>query len=475
MHAGTLKTLKTTHTISRRPVIDLATELIHSGVDVILDKWDLKEGHDSVAFMEKMVTDPSISKVILICDKVYASKADGRAGGVGTETQIISAEVYAKQSQDKFVAVIAEKDDEGKAFVPTYYRSRIYIDLSESDKYAQNFEKLLRWVFNKPLHVKPEIGSPPSYIIQPDIPALGTTTLAKRVIEGIKNDKGYVRGALDEYLSIFAEHIEKFRISINDNETEEKIVESIDSFTPSRNELTQVIATLLQYRDPVEHMPRIHRFFESLIPYLSRPSHIDHCNGIDFDNYKFIIHELFLYCIALILRGEHIESASYLLSQPYYVPENYDNGRHATVTYTVFRNHMESLEIRNRRLKSNRLSPRADLLEQRSKTAGLSFQHIMQADFVCFLRADLPNYDNTWWPETLLYASRQYGPFELFARAMSKKYLSRVLSLLGVDNISSIKEKIDGYATDRRSLPRWQGRTFSPATLLGLDRLGTMD
>ena len=43
-------------------VLDLATELRESGIDVILDKWDLKEGHDSVAFMEKMVTDPDISR-----------------------------------------------------------------------------------------------------------------------------------------------------------------------------------------------------------------------------------------------------------------------------------------------------------------------------------------------------------------------------------------------------------------------------
>jgi len=33
-------------------VIDLANELTESGVHVILDKWDLKEGHDSVAFMD---------------------------------------------------------------------------------------------------------------------------------------------------------------------------------------------------------------------------------------------------------------------------------------------------------------------------------------------------------------------------------------------------------------------------------------
>ncbi len=47
-------------------VISLATELRASGVDAILDKWDLKEGHDAVAFMETMVTDPEVTKVILV-------------------------------------------------------------------------------------------------------------------------------------------------------------------------------------------------------------------------------------------------------------------------------------------------------------------------------------------------------------------------------------------------------------------------
>src|SRR4051794_26801720 len=108
-------------------VLQLATELRESGVDVVLDKWDLKEGHDAHAFMESMVTDSSIAKVSLICDKAYADKADGRSGGVGTEAQIISSEIYEKTTQDKFVAVVADKDDKGTPYVPAYYRSRIYI------------------------------------------------------------------------------------------------------------------------------------------------------------------------------------------------------------------------------------------------------------------------------------------------------------------------------------------------------------
>ena len=57
-------------------VLNLATELRENSVDVVLDKWDLREGNDAIAFMEKMVTDKTIEKVLIISDKMYAEKAD---------------------------------------------------------------------------------------------------------------------------------------------------------------------------------------------------------------------------------------------------------------------------------------------------------------------------------------------------------------------------------------------------------------
>ena len=36
-------------------VIRLAEALLESGVDVVLDKWDLKEGHDNVAAFRNLV------------------------------------------------------------------------------------------------------------------------------------------------------------------------------------------------------------------------------------------------------------------------------------------------------------------------------------------------------------------------------------------------------------------------------------
>jgi hypothetical protein len=145
-------------------VLQLATELREVGIDVILDKWDLREGHDAHAFMERMVTDETIKKVALICDRVYVEKANNRSGGVGTETQIITPDIYAKQDQSKFVAVIVERDEDGNPCVPAYYRSRIYIDFTDPSSYVDSSEQLIRWVYDEPVHKKPEIGAKPAFL-----------------------------------------------------------------------------------------------------------------------------------------------------------------------------------------------------------------------------------------------------------------------------------------------------------------------
>ena len=70
-----------------------AERLRSDGIDAVLDVWSLKEGHDKYVFMESMVTDPNVSHVLIFCDAEYASKADARKAGVGTESQIISGEI----------------------------------------------------------------------------------------------------------------------------------------------------------------------------------------------------------------------------------------------------------------------------------------------------------------------------------------------------------------------------------------------
>lgn len=55
-------------------VEQLARRLMSDGIDVTLDVWSLKDGQDKYVFMEKMVTDTEINKVLIICNQDYAEK-----------------------------------------------------------------------------------------------------------------------------------------------------------------------------------------------------------------------------------------------------------------------------------------------------------------------------------------------------------------------------------------------------------------
>jgi hypothetical protein len=457
-------------------VVDIATELRESGVDVILDKWDLKEGHDAVAFMEKMVTDPEIKKVAIICDNKYSVKADGRAGGVGTETQIISKEVYENQSQEKFVAVVTEKDEHGKPFLPTYYKSRIYIDLSEADRYAENFERLLRWIFDKPLYVKPKIGNKSSFLSESEHVSLGTTALFKRCVDAIKNHKAYAEGAFDEYCNLFVSNLERFRLSKPEGEFDDAVVKNIEEFLPYRNEVIQLFTTVVQYAPTTEFTQRIHRLFENLIPYMNRPANITQWIEWDFDNFKFIVHELFLYVLAILLKHDRLDQANYLLEQQYYYPGKSDYGMDAMVGFLVFWEHLPSLENRNKRLQLSRLSLRADLLKERCNGTGIDFRYLMQADFVAFMRSEVEANDpwgGGWVPETLLYLGHFNSPFEIFARSVSKAYFDRVKVLLAIDTPKDLEPLFKSYQDGSRILPRWERKSFSPLALIGYEHLAT--
>lgn len=101
-------------------VLELATRLINDGADVTLDQWDLSPGQDMHVFMEQGIRDAD--KVLILCDKKYTEKANNRTGGVGTETMIITPEVYAKHSQTKFVPVVMEKN----LIMPTYLTNIVF-------------------------------------------------------------------------------------------------------------------------------------------------------------------------------------------------------------------------------------------------------------------------------------------------------------------------------------------------------------
>jgi hypothetical protein len=458
-------------------VLRLGTELRESGVDVILDKWDLKEGNDANVFMEKMVADEEIRKVVLIIDEQYSDRADKRTGGVGTETQIISAEVYESVEQNKFVAVIASRDDDGKTRLPIFYKSRIYIDLSNDELYGANFEQLLRWVYDKPLNVKPQIGKKPEFLDEEEQISLGTSVASRRLLEGIRNNRPYAQGALLEYLNLFAQSLEKFRLEPSNGKTDfdEDVVTNVVKFIPGRNELIEVFGAIAQYDNGPGPLSALHKFFESLIPYLNKPEHISAHYKWDWDNLKFIVQESFILCVAIFLKNERYDVIGHLLNQRYFVQIDESSGRSSMTSFGIFRNHLESLNHRNKRLELNRLSVHADLIKERCTDSGLSFDSMMQADFVLFMAEAISGLKDgrrqEWWPETLVFKSFHGGTFEVFLRAESTEYFGRLAPALGIKEKVDLEPFIEGLKNKSVYIPKWQYELIDPLELMNYESL----
>ena len=291
-------------------VVDLATRLVESGVEVILDKWDLREGQDKYQFMERMVADPEIKKVIMISDRVYAEKADQRRGGVGSESQIISPEVYEKAEQQKFVPVVTELDDEGNPWLPTYMKGRIYIDMSNAANRYEKFEQLVRWIFDKPLHQRPQPGKPPSYIVESDSPQLGTASRFRAAVDAIQNDRRTAVAAIQDYFDAFAENLESFRIAPSDSDPfDDAVVASIEAFKGYRGEVIGLIASIARHRSDSEPYEAIHAFLERLLVYKYPRSGVTSWRRDQFDNFYFMLNELLLHAVAILIKHRRYEYA----------------------------------------------------------------------------------------------------------------------------------------------------------------------
>ena len=145
------------------------------------------------------------------------------------------------------------------------------------------------------------------------------------------------------------------------------------------------------------------------------------------------------------------------------------------ITFIVFRQHVRSLESRNKRLELRRLSLRADILNQRCVGTAIDFRYLMQADFVAFMREEIHATDQShgWWPETLLYLSRSHSAFEVFARSISKSYFDKAKIVLGIDTPKDIEQLLAGYKDRSLRLPSWESQSFSPAVLIGHEHLAT--
>jgi len=139
-------------------VLEFATKLRASGVDAVLDLWELQPGDDLPAFMERNLS--TADRVIMICTDKYVLKANAGTGGVGYEKMIVTADLAASIDSNKVIPIIRQA---GTRHVPTFLRTKLFIDFSRAEQYEFAFDELVRTIHKAPLYVKPDVGHRPDF------------------------------------------------------------------------------------------------------------------------------------------------------------------------------------------------------------------------------------------------------------------------------------------------------------------------
>ena len=134
-------------------VLQLATRLRSNGVDVILDRWNLKFGSDVASFMERGLS--SSVRIVCVCSETYVRKANEGKGGAGYEKQIMTAEYINDQNTNWVIPLI--RNNSGEKKTPTFLAGRLYISFEEPLLYESKYEELLRDILDEPLLPIPPI------------------------------------------------------------------------------------------------------------------------------------------------------------------------------------------------------------------------------------------------------------------------------------------------------------------------------
>jgi hypothetical protein len=438
-------------------VLELATSLRNHGVDAILDKWDLKPGQDKYFFMESMVIDPSVLKVLVLCDRKYQEKANARAGGVGTESQIISQELYGMVKQTKFIPLVCENDDEGHPCLPVFMKGLIYIDVSTEEQYGVGLDQLLRLIYEQPFHEKPKLGGAPGFVASGGTSYVKELMAAVRAVqEGKPNRQGletlFIKGVLSE--------LNKLYVTPEGENYHEGIYQAIAGTKGLRDQVADYVEVVAAFSldDPASVGPFI-KLIEGVGAHFGTPMGTGNYSPGWTDFYSFFALEALLVQTAALLRHARWKSLKRLLDATYVVRGS--QGEMTAASFISLDTYLVSLdEHRNHRLKLNRISVSADLLKERCSAEKTTFYELMEADVFLTLKALVNQHADPrqewkefWAPRTAVFAT--YGnKLPIFLRASDKAIRDGIHDTLGVSSGGELKDRINNSANLLNDLNR---------------------
>ncbi len=430
-------------------VTELAERLTNDGIHIILDDWDLKEGQDKYHFMEQMVNDETVDKVLLVCNKEYAQKANKKQGGVGVESLIISDEIYSQVEQTKFIPIVMQYESD-KPCLPTFVKTRIYIDLSNEEVYEENYEKLIRNIYDKPISKRPAIGKMPIHLEDENPIFIPTAHKVNQIKSSLLNGNKNSILIIKDYLQIFIESLLMFKLDItkdeiNHNNFIEKVELSIEQLQPLKLDFIEFLNVVCKYSTE-DYGEELLDFFENLLQfYEDNEIRLESGNSLDnliYDNYRFFNYDLFISFVSVMVKLEKFKTLNLIYRSSFIVTRKY-NKKAEAVNFVDFKKYNYTLnEFKNQKINPKRVSVSADLVKKYSTI--VKFEENKSSDILSYymslIHPSNTGYVQNWFPETSCYNSLY---FDLFPKIISKRYFEKIKDLFNVESIQLYKKLIN--------------------------------
>ena len=454
-----------------------AEQLVNDGVDVVLDIWDLKEGDDKFAFMEKMVTDSSVTHVLVFSDSEYASKADARRAGVGTESQIISSEVYSKVQQSKFLPVVCEFNDQGEPFLPTFLKTRIWINFSTLEASNENWEQLIRVLYGKPAYQKPALGNPPLYVTaEVSVPANPTGVKYASLKQAILQEKRGLTSYRQDFLDACNAYADALRIRERPDVDNlgQRVLDDCEKLKLVRDQLVDWVLLESGANPSGEFEEALISELEQLLELKSRPSDVNSWNETWFEAHRVFVYETFLYVVAALLRAGSFDTLRLLFTTHYQLPETEAFRGNQFGTFDAFYGYSELLQIlapEGQKL----LAPAATLIKRQADRSDIPFASVMQAELLILMMTFVTE-SCRWYPQTLLY-SPHGGTFPFFVQAARHRDFQKLAKITGIPKADQLRVTIKA-GHERLEVSTWsmfwmsRDRTFWES--MNMDELDTL-
>ncbi len=433
-----------------------AEQLIADGIDVVIDIFDLKEGNDKYDFMERMVKDPTVTHVLMFCDKSYAEKADARIAGVGTESQIISKEIYDNVGQSKFIPIACEFSDDDNPFLPTFLQSRIWLNFSSPEAVNDNWERLIRLIYGKPEHEKPKLGKPPSYITSntatPSNPAINKFNAFRQALLQDKKGLSFYR---EEFLTACFNFADGLRVREPPVDSlGKKILEDCGKLKPIRNLIVDWVLLESEISPTEVFCNALLDFLEKLRELKSRPPEINSWQESWFEAHTLFVYETFLYIIAALLKTNSFQTLHEVFTTHYLLPSTERHGFDRFETFHCFYGYSDALQSELAPPGKRLNSPAAELIKRQADRVDLPFTSIIEAELLILLMAFL-NPTVGWYPQTLYYHSYN-REFPFFVRATQHKHFLKLTSITGISDVEQMRREVRA-GHERLNVKQWGG------------------